>query len=1301
MRALVRFNELAPEQKAVINVAMTSQYPVILVQGVAGSGKTTIALNTLIELFSQTMVEAEPWTAILITYGSILRKWCEDWLAEELRRDGTQEWLAIWSGQVQPNHINIITYQDFCRLLLPSETFQDFVSDEECIDIIANIAKGQRFQNLLPSQIFAVITAFLKGRPEFRGKTFPQIEELIRSGTLEGDMRHPMHNAYWSVLPRIAEKIYKSYQSRLGERKDRADISYEFYMQLCEAERLMERIQKLSVEDISTFNSNQRQLPVKLRETLKWLNNFLQKIQEDGLESDADQLLEVLQEPSRKELKELKERIPTLVKRYGLRGTPIVERACQVMPRPFIIVDEAQDLSSIECQTIINFWFQMPRDPQMKLMIFGDLNQQLTPTGFTWDDITSAVYQRIGHAVRFTYDDRGMDPSPYRGLINNYRTTEQIARFAKTFMLRVGFPNLPHGIRNDYERNIIDPENTLKEPDIQPIVMIGTEEHFINGLKTYLTELVQKTRLAEETFMVISDRQEQLKKLESKLETPGQRTLLQQPLERVSPLSFLPILSCKGLEFEACVIWGLPIRERRLKPTPDLIGQWYTSITRPKSKLLLYLNSNEWEYFRHWSQEPFISSEIADIYYAHDPETVRVCLERIGETVLGREELARLAERYFEDFRRTRDIAALDKSILHYRLGGWEKEAREAARKGGEILENAGQLSEAVKYYKDGDDILGSVRCLVRLKRRDEAAELAAELEHRDVSRRKEAAECWELLEEWEKAINCYVSIHNMGNAEHIAARPRDIERRSACWALVASAYYEQGPKHWPDASRSWKEAERRDKVEEIHRECCRRDRYVLATQCWLAFGDKDQAVLIAQDRQSHRDYKNAAECWAILGEFYKSAYCWVKAKDQQRAEMMAGELEKQPRKAIEAVRCWHFICNRRDKAEILIDRLWRTGRSEERKTAMECCMELRWTRMADNLLRRLDPLRDLELAAELVQIRRVNKRERERYLEEIAEKAEDKADKIVEERRQKEEYLRIAEFCKEKRLYLNAVRCLHKARDAQAVDEIITELWNSRRRERKLTAIKCLVEVGKISQAREKIEVLEQKGDLKSLLDAFEGWLSLKDKMLKNKKMFEDTIQRAMLIAQRVEKKNPREAIRLWLKLKMFREAAYCSYRAGLTEEANRIIRKEFYDKGQYREAVQILQEVGRTEQAREIAIQLGSKGQEQLNKDLLNQAKACWEILCEAEKVSEIEEYLRRIETIREYIESQGIGFEEAQRWYEKGWLSIPLDSDEPLSDEVRREIEFVRNVTENRQWSEQEKDRFINEWKRGRQQ
>jgi hypothetical protein len=191
------------------------------------------------------------------------------------------------------------------------------------------------------------------------------------------------------------------------------------------------------------------------------------------------------------------------------------------------------------------------------------------------------------------------------------------------------------------------------------------------------------------------------------------------------------------------------------------------------------------------------------------------------------------------------------------------------------------------------------------------------------------------------------------------------------------------------------------------------------------------------------------------------------------------------------------------------------------------------------------------------------------------------------------------------------------------------------------------------------------------------------------------------MLIAQRVEKKNPREAIRLWLKLKMFREAAYCSYRAGLTEEANRIIRKEFYDKGQYREAVQILQEVGRTEQAREIAIQLGSKGQEQLNKDLLNQAKACWEILCEAEKVSEIEEYLRRIETIREYIESQGIGFEEAQRWYEKGWLSIPLDSDEPLSDEVRREIEFVRNVTENRQWSEQEKDRFINEWKRGRQQ
>jgi hypothetical protein len=193
------------------------------------------------------------------------------------------------------------------------------------------------------------------------------------------------------------------------------------------------------------------------------------------------------------------------------------------------------------------------------------------------------------------------------------------------------------------------------------------------------------------------------------------------------------------------------------------------------------------------------------------------------------------------------------------------------------------------------------------------------------------------------------------------------------------------------------------------------------------------------------------------------------------------------------------------------------------------------------------------------------------------------------------------------------------------------------------------------------------------------------------------------MLIAQRVEKKNPREAIRLWLKLKMFREAAYCSYRAGLTGKANRIIRKEFCDKGQYIEAVRILQKVKETERARKIAIQLGSKGQEQLNKNLLNQAKVCWEILGEAEKVSEIEEYLRRIEgmTIREYIESQRIGFEEAQRWYEKGWLSVLPDSSDLLSDEVKEEIDFVQNIAINKSWSEQQKSEHIARWKRGGQQ
>src|ERR1700733_14573458 len=111
---LVRYEDLHPEQKAVLNLSMASRDPVMLVQGVAGAGKTTLALNMLIELYRQdSLVRPPDRTAVLITYNKSLQKYCRDQLVRALPTETYRAWMAADSGTLEPGRINILTYSEF------------------------------------------------------------------------------------------------------------------------------------------------------------------------------------------------------------------------------------------------------------------------------------------------------------------------------------------------------------------------------------------------------------------------------------------------------------------------------------------------------------------------------------------------------------------------------------------------------------------------------------------------------------------------------------------------------------------------------------------------------------------------------------------------------------------------------------------------------------------------------------------------------------------------------------------------------------------------------------------------------------------------------------------------------------------------------------------------------------------------------------------------------------------------------------------------------------------------------------
>ena len=102
-----------------------------------------------------------------------------------------------------------------------------------------------------------------------------------------------------------------------------------------------------------------------------------------------------------------------------------------------VVVDEVQDLSSIECEALVSLWFQLQRLDNSRLVLLGDLNQQMSPSGFEWEYILNLI---VDKAKLYGYASYAFDPlqgfsgdehdklTPCRILNNNYRTTEEIAK---------------------------------------------------------------------------------------------------------------------------------------------------------------------------------------------------------------------------------------------------------------------------------------------------------------------------------------------------------------------------------------------------------------------------------------------------------------------------------------------------------------------------------------------------------------------------------------------------------------------------------------------------------------------------------------------------------------------------------------------------------------------------------------------------------------------------------------------------------------------------------------------------------
>ncbi|PSB51372.1 hypothetical protein C7B67_11120 [filamentous cyanobacterium Phorm 6] len=221
-----------------------------------------------------------------------------------------------------------------------------------------------------------------------------------------------------------------------------------------------------------------------------------------------------------------------------------------------LIVDEAQDflLAQLKALIAVREAWENQR-PSTYLWLLGDLNQRIQPVDFDWGQL------QLGSRIELKY---------------NYRNSRHILKFANQFLEFAN--NARHHGRHFPEPS--DPKYAVEEGEQVRLLEYSSSELALEFLDSFDLPV------------------------NSSGEGQGERYFLQQSANQVKVLwtnpdgnqrrlEILNAEKAKGREFEACVAFR--IFENNGTSQLEESFQWYTLLTRPRSRLLVVATTEEIE----------------------------------------------------------------------------------------------------------------------------------------------------------------------------------------------------------------------------------------------------------------------------------------------------------------------------------------------------------------------------------------------------------------------------------------------------------------------------------------------------------------------------------------------------------------------------------------------------------------------------------------------------------------------------------------------------------------------------------
>lgn len=768
MRGLKLVYDLQPEQVDVIN-QVTLPGPsneLFLVQGVAGSGKTTMALHIARKLGidNHSLSPSRQSTILFLTYNPRLAEYCANTLQDIPDLVGQ----VNIGGQVTSNKINVLGIQDFFKQALDPEEARACLSDEACIGYLGLIAGRRGVHSLLPSQIYSLIVTFLRGRPELIGLSVEDLEKKIQSEM----SRSRDYLIYGESLQDIRSRLLKTYEEWKGNRLDRADVAARFRQQAQYVEEMLCRMTKVEAVDLrkdTQYVLGDRDS--RMREMTIWLSQIFSGFKRiAAISSAAEGYARIFAGRSLSEdtWYEMRKDLLSWIAQYGMASEPLWGSLLCKLPNPVVIVDEVQDLSSVELENLVNLWFLLPKSTDSRLILFGDVNQQMTPSGFDWSTLVRLVSEK--EAV---YERRIKKEVRPTDLKNNYRTTEHIARAVQSMTSQVA-RRFPPEIADRFMEYCINPDTTLpislqekiltieesdEEDALVPRLFVGSEELFQQALVRYAAELKLPDTNPEVdnqilSTVVITQHADQLEQL---LDQDENRYALETNL-----LEVIPVMSCKGMEFDRCVLYGISIKSNcRLEP--DIVSNWYTSLTRARLLLFIYLTEDEYTYLR-WAGWQEIPNDVVFVRHPDKVDQIVNAIRSIGNTEVDDETMYGMAELSFTRYLKTRNEAYLETSLRRYKEVGRTDAYRSRSATAAIYFRDQGELRKAADYFERASDPVQQVECLekhrqdlLKKAQADKAREIYEEIEtvilSLDEDHNAEQARCYLILDELGQAL--------------------------------------------------------------------------------------------------------------------------------------------------------------------------------------------------------------------------------------------------------------------------------------------------------------------------------------------------------------------------------------------------------------------------------------------------------------------------------------------------------------------------------------------------------------------